>query len=110
VATLRSGHPINVFATSRRSAHTDGYAADIWKVDGASVTRQQRPGSPAYALALKLYDAGAYQLGSPWVFTGTGSSFTDAVHDDHLHLQKRQVPGRGGAGETDAVALTAPAN
>ncbi|MBA2636990.1 MAG: hypothetical protein H0U79_02010 [Solirubrobacterales bacterium] len=100
VAVLRSGHPVEVFGTDRRSAHTDGYAADIWAVNGLSVIRQRAMGSPAHRLARQLYDAGSAQLGSPWVFAGLGTSFTDAVHQDHLHVQRRPVPGgRAGPGE-----------
>lgn len=93
VAVLKSGHSVEVFGTKRRSAHTDGYAADIWAVDGSSVVRQRAPGSPAHRLARRLYDAESYQLGSPWVFPGPRTSFTDAVHQDHLHVQRRAVPG-----------------
>lgn len=89
VGILSSGHPTNVWATSRPSAHSQGFAADIYEVDGRPVVEQGRTGSPAYRLAQEFAAGGAYQLGSPWVFAdGGGSSFTDAVHADHLHLQQ----------------------
>jgi hypothetical protein len=92
VGILRSGHPPNVWATERPSAHSQGFAADIYAVDGRPVVRQQRTASPAYELAEELFAGGAYQLGSPWAFgAGVGSSFTDAVHQDHIHLQQAPV-------------------
>ena len=89
VAVVRSGHPRNVWATSRPSAHSSGAAADVYAVDGRNVIAQRDPGTPAYDFAAELYARGAYQLGSPWVFGAGGSrSFTDAVHQDHIHLQQ----------------------
>lgn len=89
VGIIRSGHPTNVWATRRPSAHSQGLAADIHAVDGRLVVRQQRTGSAAYDLAQELATGGAYQLGSPWVFGAGGvSSFTDSVHMDHVHLQQ----------------------
>ena len=91
VGVLQSGHPENVWETDRISAHTRGFAADIFAVDGKPIIRQRGTASPAYALAESLYAGGAAQLGSPWVFTGGGSSFTDPVHQDHLHLQQSPI-------------------
>ena len=90
VGILDSGHPPNVWATRRRSAHSVGYAADIYKVDGRLVIDQRAVGSPAHKLASALASR-ATQLGSPWLF-GPGS-FTDAVHQDHLHFQRSAAPG-----------------
>ena len=93
VTVLRTGHPQNVWATSRPSAHSRGYAADVYAVAGRPVIRQRAVGSPAHRLARKLLDDGASQVGSPWVLPPGGSrSFSDAVHQDHLHLQARAVP------------------
>lgn len=89
VGILDSGHPPNVWATPRRSAHSVGYAADIYKVDGRLVIDQRAVGTPAHRLAASLAPA-ATQLGSPWVF-GAGT-FTDEVHQDHLHVQQSPLP------------------
>lgn len=89
VGVLDSGHPEEVWATARRSAHSVGYAADIYEVDGRLVIDQREPGSAAHRLAGLLAE-GAVQIGSPWVF-GAGS-FTDAVHQDHLHVQRSPTP------------------
>jgi hypothetical protein len=74
VAVIDSGHPRNVFATSRPSAHSARSAVDIYEVDGCLVVRQRGEGTPAYSFARALYGAGAYQLGSPWVFAGAAEA------------------------------------
>ena len=92
VSVLRTGHPANVWMTDRRSAHRLGRAADVYAVGARSVIRQRRPGSPAQALARELVAGGAAQVGSPWDLPpGPPRTFTDRVHQDHLHLQ--QEPG-----------------
>jgi hypothetical protein len=88
VSVLRSGHPRQVWATSRPSAHSRGYAADIYAVSGRLVVNQRDPGTPAHAMAATLVADGAAQVGSPWVLSPGGSrSFSDEVHQDHVHLQ-----------------------
>ena len=89
VTTFSSGHPPNVWATDTRSAHADGFAVDIWAVDGTPVIAQREVGSGAYELASDFVAGGAVQLGSPWILGPGGSvSFADEVHADHLHLQQ----------------------
>ena len=89
IGVIRTGHPRNVWDTDRRSAHSRGAAADIYAVAGRPVITQRELGSPAYQLAAQLFADGAYQLGSPWVFAGGESrSFSDPVHQDHIHLQQ----------------------
>lgn len=88
VTVLDAGHPPNVWATSRASAHGSGKAIDIWSVSGRRVIDQRQVGSPAFQLAQRFVNTGAAQVGSPWVFGGGGRrSFTDKVHADHLHVQ-----------------------
>jgi len=89
VGVLKSGHPVNVWATSTPSAHSAGAAADIYAVDGRPVIAQTQEGSAAFGLASGLVAGGATQVGSPWVLGAGGSqSFTDEVHQDHIHLQQ----------------------
>jgi hypothetical protein len=93
ITVLRTGHPRTVWATSRPSAHSRGYAADVYAVDGRPVIQQRTVGSRAFRLARELLAGGASQVGSPWVLPpGAPRSFSDAVHQDHLHLQQRPVP------------------
>lgn len=93
VTVLRTGHPPNVWATKRRSAHAAGLAADIYAVDGTLVLRQQKVGSSARQLAASFLAAGAAQVGSPWVLPPGGKrSITDRVHWDHVHIQQTWAP------------------
>lgn len=86
VAVLRSGHPVNVWGTDRRSAHADGLAADIYKVSGRLVVRRDQAARQA---ASQMLDNGAHQVGAPWDLGKGRRSFTDVVHRDHLHLHQR---------------------
>ena len=87
VATLSTGHPLNVFATDRQSNHTKGRAVDIYSIDGEPVVSQRTKGSAAHRLTGWLFDRGVPELGSPWALDGYGGrSFTDDVHLDHLHV------------------------
>lgn len=92
VTVLKSGHPYEVFGTDYASAHTAGFAVDIYSVDGTPVVEQRETGSRAYELASSLASEGAAQIGSPWILgAGAPTSFSDDVHQDHLHVQMQQV-------------------
>lgn len=93
VGILISGHPENVWATPRRSAHSAGFAADIYAVGGQLVVRQQQVGSSAYRLTQDFLRNGARQIGSPWAF-GPGT-IKDDTHLDHVHVQARAILGTG---------------
>ena len=84
ITVFASGHPPNVFHRRSLSNHTRGRAVDIWGVDGRPVLEQRDPAGPLAALVKELIAAGVNELGSPFAF-GSGS-FTDTVHQDHLHL------------------------
>lgn len=87
ITVFRTGHPPNVWAAGRVSAHTLGRAADIYAVDRVPVVGQRAEGSSAQRLAEAFLAGGAKQVGSPWVLTPGGRrSFTDRVHQDHLHV------------------------
>lgn len=90
VTVLRSGHPPNVFATTRISNHTQGKAVDVWRIDGQPVVvTGAAAGSAGALLAAAAADRRLRQAGSPEGsdLDGPGRrSFTDLVHSDHLHL------------------------
>jgi hypothetical protein len=91
VSVLRSGHPVEIFGTDRTSDHTRGIAVDVYAVDGDLVVEQRAGGTPAHDLARWLYERGDVRLGSPWAFDGRGGrSFTDPLHQDHLHIALRR--------------------
>lgn len=87
VTTLASGHPYNVFGIDKVSNHIVGRAVDIWAVDGVPVLEQRDPAGPLFALVTQLLAEGVTELGSPWdLGDPIGASFTNTVHQDHLHL------------------------
>ncbi|MBW3621136.1 MAG: hypothetical protein KY461_12900 [Actinobacteria bacterium] len=88
VVTITSGHPHHVFGTDRLSDHTDGRAVDIALLGDAPVVEDRAEGSAAHALVRWLWQhPDVRQIGSPWALDGYGGrSFTDLVHQDHLHV------------------------
>lgn len=87
VTVLATGHPHDVFASGRVSNHTEGRAVDIWAVDGRPVLEQRDPAGPLAVLARTLIADGVTELGGPWDLDGPGgTSFTNTVHQDHLHV------------------------
>lgn len=88
VAVLVTGHPRNVFATDRLSAHTDGRAVDLVVVDDRTVASSHDTDSATRALVEWLYDDPRVTvIGSPWALDERGGkSFTDIVHADHIHV------------------------
>lgn len=89
VTVLASGHPYNVFESASVSNHSVGRGVDIWAVDGVPVIEQRDPSGALHQLVEDLLARGAVtELGSPWDLDGVGAgvSFTNTVHQDHLHL------------------------
>lgn len=87
VTVLATGHPHEVFGSSHVSNHTEGRAVDIWALDGRPVLEQRDPAGPLAALARSLLAEGVTELGGPWDLDGPGgASFTNTVHQDHLHV------------------------
>ncbi|MFI1069319.1 hypothetical protein [Streptomyces puniciscabiei] len=88
VSVVRSGHPLDVFGTSRPSDHPRGRAFDVWRIDGHAVV------DPATSRALierfmrDAAAAGSYNVGGPVPLSGGGAGqfFSDATHHDHVHL------------------------
>ncbi|WP_380168978.1 hypothetical protein [Jannaschia sp. R86511] len=87
VHVLRTGHPTNVFDTDRPSNHSLGRALDVWRVDGRLVGD---PDTPRELLEQVMRDAaalGATEVGGPFDVNGDRPGFfTDAVHQDHIHV------------------------
>ncbi|MGQ0434891.1 MAG: hypothetical protein ACT452_21085 [Microthrixaceae bacterium] len=87
VSVLASGHPHNVFATDLVSNHTEGRGVDIWAIDGQPVVSLRDPAGPLPGLVQELISAGVTEVGSPFDIDGAGgASFTNTVHQDHLHV------------------------
>ena len=86
VSVVKSGHPLYVFGTSRRSDHPRGHAVDVWAINGKAVVE---PASRTLVESvMRLGTAlGAYQVGGPVDLDGGGSRyFSDHTHHDHVHL------------------------
>ena len=84
VQVFRSGHPRNVYGTSRVSNHTLGRAVDIWALDGVPIIAQPR--SVWSAVMTEAERAGASEIGGPGLVSGQGPYFTNDVHKDHIHI------------------------
>jgi hypothetical protein len=95
---IRTGHSWFVAGTTRVSNHSVWRAVDIDQVDG-------QPVSPANAAARELAwwigqgRAGVRpsEVGSPWLFGGR-PWFTDAGHQDHIHIGFAGPTQPGGSG------------
>ena len=89
VTVFATGHPHEVFGTTRISNHTRGAAVDLWFVDAPVVGQRDAKGALP-GLVNELLRRGVTELGAPFVVEGpNGPSFTDTVHQDHLHLAIR---------------------
>lgn len=87
VAVLASGHPHNVFESEYVSNHTEGRGVDIWAIDDTPVVSLRDPDGPLPALVQDLVAQGVTEVGSPFDVDGPGgASFTNTVHQDHLHV------------------------
>ena len=84
VHVFRTGHPANVWGTTRPSTHGAGRAVDVTALDGIPVIEQGL--APWRAFMEAAAGAGATNIGGPAEPTPTGPYFTDRVHQDHVHL------------------------
>jgi hypothetical protein len=90
VATLVSGHPHDVFGTDKMSRHTSGHAVDVYRIEEARVIDDRSEASVTHStVAGWCTRDDVSSIGSPWRFEdseGTCRSFTDRVHQDHIHI------------------------
>jgi hypothetical protein len=88
VATLSAGHSWEIYGTPRQSDHSRGLAVDIYRFGKRLVIDDRAPNSATHQLVAWLYDQPEVaRMGSPWALDGVGGrSFTDALHQDHLHI------------------------
>lgn len=87
IQVLKSGHPYDVYDTSRPSNHTLGRAVDIWAIDEVPVINQRR--SKWKEVMTQAAALGANEIGGPADLdkvAGRRPYFTNAVHQDHVHL------------------------
>jgi hypothetical protein len=85
VSVLRSGHPIFVFGTDRRSDHPQGRAFDTWAINGQPVVSARTPRSLVEDYMHAAADAGSYNVGGPYLLGAAPQWFSDDTHHDHVH-------------------------
>ncbi|MFG2793207.1 hypothetical protein [Streptomyces sp. NPDC048419] len=88
VSVIRSGHPLYVFGTSRRSDHPRGRAFDVWQIDGRPVVDPATPRRLIESFMRDAAVAGSYNVGGPVLLGGgtSGQFFSDPTHHDHVHV------------------------
>jgi hypothetical protein len=88
VSVVRSGHPLDVFGTSRPSDHPRGRAFDVWRIDGHAVVDPATPRGQIERFMREAAAAGSYNVGGPVLLSGGGPGqfFSDATHHDHVHI------------------------
>ncbi|WP_445529672.1 hypothetical protein [Streptomyces cyslabdanicus] len=89
VSVVRSGHPLDVFGTSRPSDHPRGRAFDVWRIDGHAVVDPATPRSLVERFMRDAAAAGSYNVGGPVLLAGGSTPnqfFSDATHHDHVHI------------------------
>ncbi|MEU0598436.1 hypothetical protein ABZ484_09315 [Streptomyces sp. NPDC006393] len=89
VSVVRSGHPLDVFGTSRPSDHPRGRAFDVWRIDGHTVVDPRTPRSLVARFMRDAAAAGSYNVGGPVRLSGgttPNQFFSDATHHDHVHI------------------------
>lgn len=88
IGPLITGHSTYVKGTTRVSNHASGRAVDILGVDGVAVSPSNETAREVMEAVLTL-DPPLLpdEVGGPWViWTGSRSSFTNADHQDHIHI------------------------
>jgi hypothetical protein len=85
VSVVRSGHPIDVFGTTRPSDHPRGRAFDTWRIDGQAVVDPATSHSLVDGYMQAGAAAGSYNVGGPRLLSGP-QFFSDNTHHDHVHL------------------------
>ncbi|NEA30326.1 hypothetical protein G3I17_01370 [Streptomyces sp. SID13031] len=84
ISVLRSGHPLNVFGTTRPSDHPQGRAFDTWQINGRAVVDPATPRSLITTFMQAAATAGSYNVGGPYQLAGA-TYFSDRTHHDHVH-------------------------
>lgn len=89
VSVVRSGHPLDVFGTTRPSDHPLGRAFDVWEINGRAVVDPTTPHDLVDGFMRAAAAAGSYNVGGPRQLSGGTTPdqfFTDATHHDHVHV------------------------
>lgn len=88
ISVIRSGHPQNVFGTTRPSDHPQGRAFDTWQINGRAVVDPTTPRALITNYMRATATTGSYNVGGPYQLPGT-TYFSDRTHHDHIHAGYR---------------------
>lgn len=87
VDVLHTGHIQTVYPTERVSNHAVGRAVDIRAIDGSPVVDPATSRELLTQVMVRAAELGATEVGGPFDLNGPKPGyFSDAVHQDHLHL------------------------
>ncbi|WP_035844646.1 hypothetical protein [Kitasatospora azatica] len=89
VSVVRSGHPLDVFGTTRPSDHPLGRAFDVWRINGRPVVDPGTPPALVDGFMRAAAAAGSYNVGGPRLLSGGATAnqfFSDDTHHDHVHI------------------------
>ncbi|WP_407916823.1 hypothetical protein [Kitasatospora sp. NE20-6] len=89
VTVLSSGHPLDVFGTTRPSDHPPGRAVDVWQIDGRAVVDPGTPHALVDDFMREAAATGSYNVGGPRRLSGgqaPNQFFSDETHRDHVHV------------------------
>jgi hypothetical protein len=84
ISVVRTGHPLNVFGTSRPSDHPVGRAFDTWRIEDHPVVAASTPRALVTAYMRAAATLGSYNVGGPYLLNGP-EYFSDDTHHDHVH-------------------------
>ncbi|MDX6283006.1 MAG: hypothetical protein QOH03_4077 [Kribbellaceae bacterium] len=84
ISVIRSGHPPDVFGTTRPSDHPRGRAFDTWQINGQAVVNPATPRSLITTYMRAAASTGSYNVGGPYQLNGA-TYFSDRTHHDHVH-------------------------
>ncbi|MEO6822507.1 MAG: hypothetical protein ABI468_08750 [Candidatus Nanopelagicales bacterium] len=84
VSVIRSGHPLDVFGTTRPSDHPQGRAVDVWALDSRPLVEPTNHALAAAGMRFAV-SQGAYNVGGPVLLPGP-QYFSNPTHQDHIHL------------------------
>ncbi len=85
VSVIRTGHPLYVFGTTRRSDHPQGRAFDTWAIDGHAVVDPRTPRTMVEDYMHAVAAGGSYNVGGPYLLGAAPQWFSDDTHHDHVH-------------------------
>lgn len=87
IQVMHTGHIQTVYPTERVSNHAVGRAVDIREIDGEAVVDARPVDDRRTRLMRRAAELGATEVGGPVDLNGDRKGFfSDAVHQDHIHL------------------------